>query len=86
MSEETVAQRVIRVIAMNKKMAPEELSPASRFEDLKMDSLDALNMIFALEEEFDVNIPNEEAAKMKSVDEAIHGVEELLKAKSLASK
>ena len=85
MSEETVAQKVIRVVAMNKKMAPEELSPASRFEDLKMDSLDALNMIFALEEEFDINIPNEEAAKMKSVDEAIHGVEELLKAKSSAS-
>jgi len=84
MSEETVAQRVIRVIATNKKMAPEELSPASRFEDLKMDSLDALNMIFALEEEFDINIPNEEAAKMKSVDEAIQGVEELLKAKSSA--
>jgi acyl carrier protein len=86
MSEETVAQRVIRVIVINKKMAPEELSPASRFEDLKMDSLDALNMIFALEEEFDINIPNEEAAKMKSVDEAIHGVAELLKAKSSASK
>jgi acyl carrier protein len=85
MSEETVAQRVIRVIATNKKMAPGELSPASRFEDLKMDSLDALNMIFALEEEFDVDIPNEEAAKMKSVEEAIHGVEELLKAKSSAS-
>ena len=85
MIEETVAQKVIRVVAMNKKMAPEELSPASRFEDLKMDSLDALNMIFALEEEFDINIPNEEAAKMKSVEEAIHGVEELLKAKSSAS-
>ena len=85
MSEETVGQKVIRVIAMNKKMAPEELSPASRFEDLKMDSLDALNMIFALEEEFDVDIPNEEATKMKSVEEAIHGVEALLKAKSSAS-
>jgi acyl carrier protein len=85
MSEETVAQRVIRVVAMNKKMAPEELSADTRFEDLKMDSLDALNMIFALEEEFDVDIPNEEAANMKSVGEAIHGVEELLKAKSSAS-
>ena len=41
------AQRVIRVIARNKKMAPEELSAATRFDDLKMDSLDALNMIFA---------------------------------------
>jgi acyl carrier protein len=82
MSEETIAQRVIRVIAKNKKMAPEELSPDIRFDNLKMDSLDALNMIFALEEEFDINIPNEEAAKMKSVEEVIHGVEEVLKAKS----
>jgi len=85
MSEEAIAQRVIRVIAKNKKLAPEELSPLTRFEDLKMDSLDALNMIFALEEEFDINIPNEEAAKMKSVEEAIHGVEELLKAKNSLS-
>jgi acyl carrier protein len=82
MSEEAIAQRVIRVIAKNKKMAPEELSPATRFDNLKMDSLDALNMIFALEEEFDIDIPNQEAAKMKSVEEVIHGVEELLKAKS----
>lgn len=36
MSEETIAQRVIRVIAKNKKMPPEELSPATRFDDLKM--------------------------------------------------
>jgi acyl carrier protein len=85
MSVEAIAQRVIRVIAKNKKMAPEELSPGTRFEDLKMDSLDALNMIFALEDELDFNIPNESAAKMKSVEEAIHGVEELLKAKSSLS-
>ena len=85
MSEEAIVQRVIRVIAKNKKLAPEELSPATRFEDLKMDSLDALNMIFTLEEEFDINIPNEEAANMKSVEEAFLGVEELLKAKSSLS-
>jgi hypothetical protein len=47
MSEETSARRVIRVIAKNKKMALEELCAATRFDDLKMDSLDALNMIFA---------------------------------------
>ena len=48
MSEEAIARRVIGVIAKNKKMAPEELSPATRFDNLKMHSLDALNMIFAL--------------------------------------
>ena len=82
MSGEAIAQRVIRVIARNKKMAPEELSPATRFDNLKMDSLDALNMIFALEEEFDIDIPNGEAAKMKSIEDAIRGVEIYSKAKS----
>jgi acyl carrier protein len=48
MSEERIAQRVIRVIAKNKKLALEEPRAASRFDDLKMDSRDALNMIFAL--------------------------------------
>ena len=85
MSEEAIAQRVIRVIAKNKKMAPEELSTATRFDNLKMDSLDALNMIFALEEEFGIDIPNKEAAKMKSIEDAIRGVEESLKAKSSLS-
>ena len=84
MSEEAIAQRVIRVIARNKKMAPEELSPATRFDNLKMDSLDALNMIFALEEEFDIDIPNKEAAKMKSIEDAIRGVEELLESEEFA--
>ena len=85
MSGEAIARRVIRVIAKNKKMAPGELSPATRFDNLKMDSLDALNMIFALEEEFDIDIPNKEAAKMKSIEDAIRGVEESLKAKSSLS-
>jgi len=77
MGDETIAQRVIRVIAKNKKMAPAELSPATRF-----DELDALNIVFALEEEFDINVPNAQAAKMKSVLEAICGVEEALNAKN----
>ncbi len=81
MSEETTAQRVIRVIARNKKMSPDQLSPDTRFDELEMDSLDALNMVFALEEEFDLSIPNEDAVKMKSVGEAINGVEQLLQAK-----
>jgi acyl carrier protein len=82
MTEETIAQRVIRVIAKNKKMAPAELSPATRFDELQMNSLDALNIVFALEEEFDINVPNAQAAKMKSVLEAICGVEEALNAKN----
>ena len=85
MSAETTADRVIRVIARTKKVPAEELTPATRFEDLTMDSLDALNMIFELEEEFDISIPNEDAVRMKSVGEAIAGVERFLGQQSTAS-
>jgi acyl carrier protein len=78
MSEGTVAQRVIGVIAKNKKVPPESLRPETKFEELNMDSLDALNLIFSLEEEFDISIPNEQAIKMKSVGDATAGVEQLL--------
>ena len=78
MSDETVAERVIRVIAKNKKVPPESLRPETKFEELNMDSLDALNLIFSLEEEFDISIPNEQAVQMKSVGQAITGVEQLL--------
>ena len=80
MSAETTAQRVIRVIAKNKKVPPEQLSPETKFEEMTVDSLDALNMIFSLEEEFDISIPNDQAAKMKSVGDAIDGVERALAA------
>ena len=80
MSAETTAQRVIRVIAKNKKVPAEQLTPATRFDELTVDSLDALNMIFSLEEEFDISIPNDQAAQMKSVGDAIAGVEKLLPA------
>ena len=84
MSAETTAQRVIRVIAKYKKLPPEQLSQATQFSELTVDSFDALNMIFELEDEFDISIPNETAATMKSVGEAIAGVEQLLAAKSAA--
>ncbi|MDQ6624281.1 MAG: phosphopantetheine-binding protein [Verrucomicrobiota bacterium] len=82
MSAETTAQRVIRVIAKDKKLPPEQLTPETKFEDLMMDSLDALNMIFALEEEFDISVPNADAVKMRSVGDAIAGVEQLLAQKA----
>ncbi len=78
MSAESIAERVTRVIAKEKKLAPADLRPETTFHELQIDSLDALNIIFALEEEFDISIPNEKAVLMKSVGEAIVGVEQLL--------
>lgn len=85
MSGETTEQRVLRVIAKTKKIPVEQISAATTFEELSADSFDALNIIFALEEEFEISIPNEAAVKMKSVGQAIAGVEELRAAQSAST-
>lgn len=78
MSELTVAERVINVFAKFKKVAPEEIKIETTFTDLNLDSLDGLNLIFELEEEFDLMVPDDRAQSMKSVSEVIEGIEYLL--------
>lgn len=47
-----------------------------------MDSLDAVNVLFALEEEFNVNIPDEDAREIRTVRQVIEGIGKLLAAGS----
>lgn len=78
MSEETVSERVIRVFAKFKKMPPEDIRMDTSFEELGLDSLDGLNLIFELEEEFDIMVPDDKVQSMKSVAEVVEGIEWLL--------
>jgi len=56
---------------------PEEVTPTASFvDDLGADSLDTVELIMALEEEFNVEIPDEDAEKMKTVGDAIKYIEE----------
>ncbi len=80
-SEELVA-RVARVIARTQKIPAESVTIEKTFEELKIDSLDGINILFALEEEFDVSIPDESAQKIRSVREMVQGIERLLAAKN----
>ena len=50
--------QVIRVIAETQRIPAESIFPDSTFEQLKIDSLDGINIIFALENKFDINIPD----------------------------
>ncbi len=78
---ETVAERVIRVFAEFKKLPPEEIKMETTFEELGLDSLDGLNLIFELEEEFDLTVPDNQIQEMKSVEQVVAGIEALLEAK-----
>jgi acyl carrier protein len=76
-SDELIA-RVTAVIAKTQKLPPESVTIDKTFEELKIDSLDGINILFALEEEFDIDIPDEPANQIRSVREMVEGIEKLL--------
>ncbi len=78
--EESVQDRVLRVIAVKQRLSPEAVTPDSTFEELGIDSLDRLNLLFDLEGEFDVQIDDEEAKKVTNMREMIAGIQHLLDA------
>jgi acyl carrier protein len=80
-STEAVVSRVIQTIAKTQKLPVESLTLDKTFEELKIDSLDGINIIFALESEFNVDIPDDAARQILSVQAAVDGIETLLKQK-----
>lgn len=78
MADETVAERVIRVFADFKKVPPEDIKLETTFEELGFDSLDGLNLIFELEEEFDIVVPDDKVQSMRSVAEVVDGIQSLV--------
>lgn len=82
MPDTELTTRVIRVIAETQKLSPEAIGPEATFEELKFDSLDGINILFALENEFDINIPDDAARAIKSIPEMVDGIEKLLAAKA----
>ena len=67
-----VEERVKEIIVDQLGVEASEVTPEASFvDDLGADSLDTVELVMALEEEFDVEIPDEEAEKIKRVGEAI---------------
>jgi acyl carrier protein len=67
-----IEERVIKMVAEQLGVKEEDVKVTSSFvEDLGADSLDTVELIMALEEEFDAEIPDEEAEKITTVTDAI---------------
>ena len=72
-----VAQKVKQIIAEQLGVKIEEVTDTASFvDDLGADSLDTVELVMALEEEFGIEIPDEDAEKMTSVGESIRYIEE----------
>lgn len=71
-SEEQVIKKVIQIICEQLDVDEKDVVPEASFvDDLGADSLDQVELIMAMEEEFDVSIPDEEAEKIATVQDAI---------------
>jgi acyl carrier protein len=78
MSHEKLTERVIKIIADTQHMAVEKIQADSSFQELGIDSLDGINILFAVENEFNINIPDEAAQTIRSVREMVDGIEKLI--------
>lgn len=78
-----VGEKIKSIIAEQLGVKPEEVTPQASFiEDLGADSLDTVELVMALEEEFGIEIPDEDAEKMATVGDAAKYIEEKLASKS----
>jgi acyl carrier protein len=85
MSEE-LNQRVLKVIATSKRIPLETVTIESEFAQLNIDSMDAVEILFALENEFDISIPDDEVRSVRNVRQMCDGVEKLVAAKAAGSQ
>ena len=78
MSEEkSLEERIKEIIVTNLNVKADQVTPEAKFiEDLGADSLDTVELVMALEEEFGNEIPDEDAEKLTSVGDVIRYVEE----------
>ena len=76
MSVENVQERVKNIIVEQLGVEADQVKPEAQFvNDLGADSLDTVEFIMALEEEFDIEIPDDKAEKIKTVGEAVSYIE-----------
>jgi acyl carrier protein len=76
----------MKAIATTKRIPLESVTIDSNFLELGIDSMDAVEILFALENEFDINIPDEEVRSVRGIRQMCEGVERLVLAKSAGAK
>jgi acyl carrier protein len=77
MSEKSIEEKVRDIIVDQLGVNAEQVVPEAKFiEDLGADSLDTVELVMAFEEEFSIEVPDEEAEKLQSVSDVVRYVEE----------
>jgi acyl carrier protein len=80
-----LTQRILRIIAETQRKDPAQVTIDSTFEELGIDSMDGVNIVFALENEFNVNVPDEEVKSIRNVRDMVEGVRKLVSESATAN-
>jgi len=68
----SLTHRMAEIIVEQLGVSPEEISPEASFmDDLGADSLDVVELVMAMEEEFDIEIPDDDAEKIQTIGDAV---------------
>ena len=69
---ENIAERVKKIVVEHLGVEPDKVTESASFiDDLGADSLDTVELVMAFEKEFDIDIPDEEAEKLRTVGDAM---------------
>lgn len=72
MSDKSIEERVKDIIVDQLGVSAEQVTSEAKFvEDLGADSLDTVELVMALEEEFDIEVPDDEAEKLQAVSDVV---------------
>jgi acyl carrier protein len=82
--DDAVAGKVMEIIAKQKRIPADQVTIDSTFQELGLDSLDAVNILFEIEGEFNINVSDEQARQIKNVRQMVEGVSTLIEEKKPA--
>lgn len=79
-----VTDKVIEIIMREQHLEPGKVTIDSTFAELGIDSLDGVNILFALEEEYKIDIPDSIAQNMRSVRQVVDSLTRVLEGKDIS--
>jgi acyl carrier protein len=83
--DDELTRRVLSIVAETQRKDPGAVTIDSTFEELGIDSMDGVNIIFHLEDNFNISIPDEEAKSIRSIRDMVEGVRKLTEARRKAA-
>jgi acyl carrier protein len=78
-----VEQKIKEIVANQRRLDPSSLSLDQKLEDLQVESIDLVEIIFAIEDEFDIDVPQDrDAMKLETLGDVVDGVQGLIEKKA----